>query len=211
MVNTLEKVTGSCLCDEHLTTSLLNQSEAEWPQLNRCMPTWDLALVLHALHGPPFEPLAQAPLWALTHKSVFLTALATAKRRSKLHMFSYKVQHKEDWSSITLQPDPLFVAKTEKAGRPETHLQEVHLRALAPFVGPDVPADTYNCVVGAFKTTWAGCETSARAGRDCSSLTTQSFRGSQASHYFLLDREDHLVWVRPLPGGCCTTLQGQGS
>ena len=151
VLNTLEKVTGSRPCDEHLITSLLNQFEVERPRPTRSTPTWDLALVLHALHGPPFEPLAQAPLWALTYKSVFLTALATAKRRSELHAFSYKIQHKEDWSSITLQPDPLFVAKTEKAGRPETRLQEVHLRALAPFVGPDLPTDANNCVVRALK------------------------------------------------------------
>ena len=58
VVNTLEKVTGSHLCDEHLITSLLNQFEVERPRPTRSTPTWDLALVLHALHGPPFEPLA---------------------------------------------------------------------------------------------------------------------------------------------------------
>ena len=151
VVNTLEKVASSCLCDERLITSLLNQFEAERPWPTRSTLTWDLALVLHALHGPPFESLAQAPLWALTYKSVFLPALATAKRRSKLHAFSYKIQHKEDWSSITLQPDPLFVAKTEKASRPETRPQEIHLRVLAPFVGPDLPTDTNNCVVRELK------------------------------------------------------------
>ena len=118
-----------------------------------------------------FEPLAQAPLRAFTDKSVFLTALATAKRCSKLDTFSYRVQHKEDWSSISLQPDPLFVAKMEKAGRPETHLQEVHLQVLAPFVGPDLPADANNCVVRAFKIYLARLQDFARAGRDCSSLT----------------------------------------
>ena len=71
VLNTLEKVTGSRPCDEHLITSLLNQFEVERPRPTRSTPTWDLALVLHALHGPPFEPLAQAPLWALTYKSVF--------------------------------------------------------------------------------------------------------------------------------------------
>ena len=162
VINTLEKVTSSCLYDEHLRTSLLNQFEAERPRPT-CSPlTWDLALVLHVIHGPPFEPLAQAPLWALTCKSVFPTAVATAKRCSELHSFSYKIQHKEDWSSITLQPDPLFVAKMEKANRPETCLQEVYLWALAPFMGPDLPTDANNCVVRALKIylarSWTFCK-----------------------------------------------------
>ena len=165
VVNTLE-VTGSCLCNEHLITSLLNQFEAERPWPIHSMLTWDLALVLHVLHGPPFEPLAQASLWSLTYKSVFLTALATAKTCSELHAFSYKIQHKEDWSSITQQPDPLFVSKMEKVDRPETHLQDVHLWALAPFVGPDLPADARTVWLGHSRFTWPGCETFARAGRD---------------------------------------------
>ena len=54
VINTLEKVTGSCLCDEHLITTLLNQSEAGRLQPTRSTRTWDLALALHALHGPRF-------------------------------------------------------------------------------------------------------------------------------------------------------------
>ena len=193
VVNALEKVTSSRLCNEHLITSLLNQFEAERPWLTRSTLTSDLALVLHALHGPPFEPLAQAPLWALTYKSVFLTALATARRRSELHAFSYKIQHKEDWSSITLQPDPLFVAKTEKAGRPETCLQEVHLRALATFVGPDLPTDANNCVVRVLKIYLAGSRDFHKGQETFHLLQARSFRGNQASHCFLLDCEDHPV------------------
>ena len=82
IINTLEKVTGHRLADEHLISSLLNQFESERPRPGRSTPDWDLALVLRALHYAPFEPLAKAPLWALTFKTVFLTALASAKRRS---------------------------------------------------------------------------------------------------------------------------------
>ena len=91
------------------------------------------------------------PLWALTFKTVFLVALASAKRRSELHAFSHWVQHPEDWSSVTLLPDPLFVAKTERACHPDTRLQEVTLKALAPFIGPDLSTNTNNCVVRAVK------------------------------------------------------------
>ena len=88
IVNTLEKVTGTRPTDDHLST-LLSQFEVERPQPGRSVPGWDLALVLHALHFAPFEPLAQAPLWALTFKTVFLVASASAKRHSELHAFSH--------------------------------------------------------------------------------------------------------------------------
>ena len=44
------------------------------------------------------------------------------------------------------------MAKTERANCPESHLQDVHLKALAPFVGPDLKVDANNCVVRAIKT-----------------------------------------------------------
>ena len=102
-----------------------------WGQMSllcRSSPDLDPALVLHWLHSAPFKPLAKAPLWALTFKTVFLPALASAKHWSELHAFSYRVQHPEDWSSMMLIPDPLFVVKTECVGHPETHLQDAHLR-----------------------------------------------------------------------------------
>ena len=107
--------------------------------------------MLHALHAAPFEPLAQAPLWTLNFKTVFLVALASAQRNSELHAFSHQVQHPEDWSSVTLLPDLLFVAKTERVGHPDTHLQEVMLKALALFVGPNLSTDANNWVVHTVK------------------------------------------------------------
>ena len=65
--------------------------------------------------------------------------------------FSHSVQHPEDWSSVTLLLDPFFMAKTERACYPDTRLQEVALKALAPFVGPDLSTDANNCVVCAVK------------------------------------------------------------
>ena len=43
------------------------------------------------------------------------------------------------------------MAKTERACHPDTRLQEVTLKALAPFVGPDLSTDANNCVVCAVK------------------------------------------------------------
>lgn len=108
-------------------------------------------MVLNALHYWPFEPLAKAELWALTFKTVFLTALATAKRRGEIHAFLHRVLHPDNWAHVTLVPDPLFVAKTERPGRPETRLQDVTLKSLGQYVGVDLPLDANNCVVRAIK------------------------------------------------------------
>ena len=43
VTNTLEKVTDTRLCDEHLITSVLNQFEAERPQPTHFTPTWEHA------------------------------------------------------------------------------------------------------------------------------------------------------------------------
>ena len=107
VINTLEKLTGARPTDDHLHSSLLSQFEVERPRPCYGVPSEDLTLVLHAFHSAPFKPLAQAPLWALTFKTVFLFALASAKHRSELDTFSHRVQHPEDWSSVILLPDPL--------------------------------------------------------------------------------------------------------
>ena len=50
---------------------------------------------------------------------------------------------------MTLMPDPLFVVKTERAGLSKTRPRDVHLKTLAPFLGPDLKVDTNNCTVRA--------------------------------------------------------------
>ena len=166
VINTLEEVTGACPAGDHLPSGLLSQFEVERPHPCHAVPSWDLALLLHALHCAPFKPLAQAPLWAPAFKTVFLVTLASAKCCSKLHTFSHRVQHPENWSSVTLLPNPLFMAKTKRACHPDTRLQEVTLRALAPFVDPDLSTDTNNCVVCAVKI-YLSCTRASRCGQKC--------------------------------------------
>ena len=59
------------------------------PSANRSIPNWDLSLVLLALTRPPFEPLAKADLKILTFKTVFLLALASGKRPSEIHAWTF--------------------------------------------------------------------------------------------------------------------------
>ena len=45
---------------------------------------WDLGIVLEALSKHPYEPLREASLKHLTLKTVFLLAMASARRCSEL-------------------------------------------------------------------------------------------------------------------------------
>ena len=51
-------------------------------------PAWDLSKVLQYLVTSAFEPLSQASFRALTLKTLFLLALATAKRVGELQALS---------------------------------------------------------------------------------------------------------------------------
>lgn len=75
------------------------------------LPPWNLDVVLKYLTGTPFEPLNKATLRDVTQKTLFLVALASAKRVGELHALSHK------WASqrnnIILHYLPEFVAKTD--------------------------------------------------------------------------------------------------
>ena len=180
---TIRQVTGTDIRDDHHLSSLLTQFAIERPRSHNTSPPWNLALVLSALQHHPFEPLREAPLWALTYKTIFLTALGTAKRRGELHAFLHKIRHAEDWTRLVLVPDPVFVAKTEKPGQPDTKLQEVTVEALGAFVGPDLPRDASNCVVRAIKIYLA---------------RTQSFRGKR-KRLFISYKQSKQMRSRPRP------------
>ena len=73
------------------------------PVANRSIPSWDLALVLHALTRQPFEPLGKASLKLLTFKTVFLLTLASGKRRSEVHAWTYSsLSYKDNWLQMGL-------------------------------------------------------------------------------------------------------------
>ena len=82
------------------------------------MPQWDLAYVLNVMTGEPFEPLRKVPLMCCTLKTVFLLALASAKRRGEIHAWTRQsFKRAEDWSSVSVAPSLEFVAKTELASK----------------------------------------------------------------------------------------------
>ena len=92
-------------------------------------PAWDISLVLQSLTGAPYEPLRTCEDRFLAQKTLFLLALASAKRISELHALSYRVSHARNWGEVSFSFVTGFVAKTQDPS------------SLAPrFEGFSVPA-----------------------------------------------------------------------
>ena len=92
-------------------------------------PAWDVSLVLQSLTGAPYEPLRTCEERFLAQKTLFLLALASAKRIGELHALSYRVSHTRNWGEVSFSFVTGFVAKTQDPS------------SLAPrFEGFSVPA-----------------------------------------------------------------------
>jgi site-specific recombinase XerD len=79
---------GSTINDDGSMRLLLEGMFNTRPPRRSEVPPWDLNTVLDYIKGPPFEPLKQATLKNVTLKTVFLLALASARRCSELHALS---------------------------------------------------------------------------------------------------------------------------
>ena len=78
-----------------------------------CPPAWDVTLVFQSLTGAPYEPLRTCDERFLAQKTLFLLALASAKRIGELHALSYRVSHSRNWGEVSFSFVPGFVAKTQ--------------------------------------------------------------------------------------------------
>ena len=111
-----------------------------------CPPAWDLSKVLTYLVSPSFEPLSQASFLALMLKTLFLLALATAKRVGELQALSSIVTFvgEDACLSYILQ----FVAKSESLTRsiPRSFL----VKSLADFAA-GLDTDLLLCPVRALR------------------------------------------------------------
>ena len=109
-------------------------------------PAWDLSKVLTYLVSPAFEPLAQASFRSLTLKTLFLLALATAKRVGELQALSSIVTFVG--ADACLSYIPQFVAKSESLTRsiPRSFL----VKSLADFAA-GLDTDLLLCPVRALR------------------------------------------------------------
>jgi len=115
------------------------------------IPIWDLSLVLLALTKGPFEPMHRAELKFITLKTVFLVALASARRRGELHALQCSIQHTSDWSEITLFTNPQFVPKTQLIGSGGGPMKPLIIKALSKSLSKDLQEDRSLCAVRAIK------------------------------------------------------------
>ncbi|XP_068243498.1 uncharacterized protein [Palaemon carinicauda] len=114
-----------------LELSLLIRSyEFTCPQSEVRPPPWNVVRVLRSLKRPPFEPLRQASDRHLTWKTVFLLALASAKRVSELHGLSYDGAHSRGWEVVTFRFVPEFMAKIQNPGIPDPRFDSFRILSL---------------------------------------------------------------------------------
>ena len=149
--HTIKAARGMDLGKDPDISSLMSNLARENVKKSSTIPPWDLSLVLRMLTKGPFEPLHRADLKHLTLKTVFLVALATGKRRSELHAMRSDILHSEGWGSITILPDPSFVAKTQLNNCGAEVLNTVTIKALTKILGADMQEDRSLCAVRALR------------------------------------------------------------
>ncbi|XP_068118214.1 polycystin-1-like [Hyperolius riggenbachi] len=82
------------------------------PPIKKWYPQWDLPLVLQGLSSEPFVPLSECNLQNLTLKTVFLTAITSARRVSELQALSCEAPFTEFFPDrVTLRPMQGFIPK----------------------------------------------------------------------------------------------------
>ena len=107
---------------------------------------------LQALTKAPFEPLSLAEPKFLTWKTVFLIALASGRRRSEIHAFTFKgCSHSKGWSKVILKPDPAFLAKNQLASEGASIFSEIEIPALTNCLGQQDKEDRSLCPVRALR------------------------------------------------------------
>ena len=81
-------------------------------------PKSNLSVVLNELTKAPFEPMKDTDLKHLTHKTVFLLALASGKHRNEIHAsVANKASNLGQWEKVTLFPSSDFIAKKPTSKR----------------------------------------------------------------------------------------------
>ena len=130
-LNSVLALKGRDLATSREITTLLRSFARSVNPVELRPPAWDVSLVLQSLTGAPYEPLRTCEERFLAQKTLFLLALASAKRIGELHALSYRVSHARDWGEVSFAFVTGFVAKTQDPS------------SLAPrFEGFSVPALT---------------------------------------------------------------------
>ena len=112
-LNSVLALKGRDLAASREITTLLRSFARSVNPVELRPPAWDVSLVLQSLTGAPYEPLRTCEERFLAQKTLFLLALASAKRIGELHALSYRVSHTRDWGEVSFAFVTGFVAKTQ--------------------------------------------------------------------------------------------------
>ncbi|MEO1301489.1 MAG: hypothetical protein AAFU83_04625, partial [Bacteroidota bacterium] len=127
-------------------SDVLKAFSQEAPAAAPRVVNWNLDVVLKFLRSSEFEPLDKASLRSLTIKTLFLLALASARRMGELQAISKDVGFRS--GCVQLSYLLSFVAKNETRAHPIDRVFSI--KGLAPLVSPR-DRDILNCPVRALK------------------------------------------------------------
>ena len=113
VLNSVLALKGRDLAASREITILLRSFSRSVDPVELRPPAWDVALVLQSLTGAPYETLRTCDERFLAQKTLFLLALASAKRIGELHALSYRVSHSRGWGEVSFSFVPGFMAKTQ--------------------------------------------------------------------------------------------------
>ena len=129
-INSVLALKGVDLAQSRELSMLIRSFSKELPARELRPPSWDLVLVLESLTKAPYEPLREATDSLLSEKTLFLLALASAKRIGELHGLSHRISHSEGWGEIAFEFVPGFVAKTQNPSVPDPRFEGFTIPAL---------------------------------------------------------------------------------
>ena len=115
-----------CPAGHHISQSsdhnrLLSSFHRDRPKSSKNLPKWNLSVVLNELTKAPFEPMKDTDLKHFPLKTAFLLALASGKRRSKIHAWvANKVSNLLQWEKVALFPSSDFITKNQLAREGQT-------------------------------------------------------------------------------------------
>ena len=120
-----------------------------------CPWYWTILTKLLLNHWRKSKPSGPDP-----ENCLFLITLATAGRVSEVHALTDIFSHTDGWGSVHLSYDPLFLAKTVKAGIPSTYYGPVEVKALSILFPPEEREDIAQCPVSCkgTATIFKGCK-----------------------------------------------------
>lgn len=93
-----------------------------------------------------YEHIRESSDRDLTCKTVFLLALASAKRVGELRRLSFKIKHSRGWGSVMLHFVLEFIAKTQNPSVPDARFESFTIPSLKDFVAND-PYEILLCPV----------------------------------------------------------------